>query len=137
MSPTPLQPNFIADFDLAIWREIETYLVNTHFNDSGLFNCGEGMFWNINYVRAACIRTPTFTQENGLQVSYKFSCGSQCCERHTRICRNEDGTLNLTTYDATNPWSIDCDGPDILMDSDLWLGKVEFMDNCRVRCPAE
>ncbi|TVR76012.1 MAG: hypothetical protein EA409_13830 [Saprospirales bacterium] len=126
---------FIADFDLSVWEVLEEYIIDKYFDDPNIFNCGSGMFWNINFVRSACYRMPTFMQGEGIEVIYKVSCGSQCCEKHTRVCRNQDGTLNLTTYDATNPWFITCDGPDILMNSEYWLNNVVTMDPCRVRCP--
>lgn len=133
--------DYIIDFEIAVWDEIETQLINQYFDDEDDYNCGQGGYWNINYIRSSCYNyVTTYIQEGpyieeGLGISTKISCGSQCCERHTRICRNPDGTLNITKYDATNPFAIDCSDDAFLMDPPIRIGKPIWQSGCRVTCP--
>ena len=126
--------NYIIDFESEMWNKIRDYIISQKVTGNK-FPCLGGVFFNINFIRASCYRYASIIQKNGLGISTKLACGSQCCERHTRVCRNQDGSLNITQNDVTNPWSIDCSDPSFLTDPPLWLGRVEWLTNCLVTCP--
>jgi hypothetical protein len=125
--------SFITDFELEVYNEIQDYLIEQNVGE-GSFNCSSGAYWNINFIRASCYRYASTTQLNGYLTSVKLACGSQCCERHTRVCVQSDGTLFIDTYDTTNPWSIDCSDPAFLIQPPVWIGRPEWITNCTVSC---
>ena len=127
--------SYIIDFETEMWNNIRDHIIaqNVVGND---YICMQGVFFYINFIRASCYRyVSTIRKHGGLGISTKLACGSQCCERHTRVCRNTDGTLNIVQSDVTNPFTISCSDPSFLMDPPIWLGKVEWITPCKVTCP--
>jgi hypothetical protein len=112
---------FIQDFETSVWNSIETHFIAKYMTP-GKFNCGQGAFLNINYIRASCAKyactLPTFeTFEQPLGICTKIACGSECCPRATKICRKADGTLNIETeYD---PFVANCGAPAFLNNPEL------------------
>jgi len=143
-----ISSDFVTDFDLEMWDTIEMRLIEREFTDTTRFNCdvgpGVGRHWNINFIRVSCytlyyyVLPGPFPCENcAPEYNYiKTPCGSQCCERHTRVCRESDGTLRIETYDATSPFSIDCSDENFLAPTALIGDDFQILgDSCRIMCP--
>ena len=128
--------SYIIDFETGMWNSIREIIISENLTGDR-FQCLAGVFFQINFIRASCYRYAlVVTREDGIGVYNKLSCGSQCCERHTKVCRKPDGTLQLTQYDATNPFAINCSDPAFLTDPPLWLkGRVIEITPCGVSCP--
>ena len=126
--------SFIINFETSMWNSIRDYLIALKVTGNK-FLCGQGKWFNINFIRASCYRYASGIQRNGLAISTKLSCGSQCCERHTTVCRNQNGTLQITQNDVTNPFNIDCSDPPFLTEPPVWLGRIEWITSCKVTCP--
>ena len=125
--------DFIIDFELSVYGAVQNHLITQNVTEE--FNCLEGVLFTINFIRASCYRYASVRQKNGQSVSTKLTCGSQCCERHTRVCRNPDGTFNITTNDVTNPSNVDCGDPAFLTNPPYWLGRPDWITECTVICP--
>lgn len=124
--------NYIIDFETEMWNKLRDHTIEQKVTGN-LYSCGQSVFFNINFIRASCYRyVSTKRKEGGLGISTKLACGSQCCERHTRVCRRADGTLNITQSDVTNPSNIKCNDPSFLTDPPIWIGKVEWITPCLV-----
>lgn len=128
--------SYIIDFETNMWNSIRDHIISEYVTGNN-FLCGQGYFWNIYFIRASCVQYASIATGKGLSAMVKLACGSQCCERHTRVCRNADGTLNITQYDVTNPFTIDCSDPAFLTDPPLWFKKtaVQWITPCEVTCP--
>ena len=127
--------DYIIDFETEMWNKIRDYLISQKVTGEK-FKCTQGVYFNINFIRASCYRcVTTKTRSGGLGVSTKLACGSQCCERHTRVCRQLDGTLKIVQTDVTNPFNITCSGSSFLTDPPIWLGHIEWQTPCMVTCP--
>jgi hypothetical protein len=117
-----------------MWNVIRDLIIAQNVTENK-FNCSVGVFFQINFIRASCYRYASVIQKNGLGISTKLSCGLQCCERHTRVCRKADGTLQIVQNDVTNPFSISCSDPAFLTDPPVWLGRIQWITPCSVTCP--
>lgn len=127
--------SYIIDFETGMWNEIRDIIIVQNVTGDN-FLCTKGVLFQINFIRASCYRYASVIGKGGLGICTKLSCGSQCCERHTRVCRKADGTLQITQSDVTNPFTIDCSDPAFLTDPPIWIkGKITWITNCTVSCP--
>ncbi len=127
--------SYIINFETGMWNKIRDYLISQRVTGTK-YLCGQGKWFNINFIRASCYRYASIIQKNGLGISTKLSCGSQCCQRHTTVCRKSDGSLQITQNDVTNPFTIDCSDPAFLTDPPIWIkGKITWITPCSVTCP--
>lgn len=143
-----ISSDFVTDFDLEMWDTIQMRLIEREFTDTTRFNCelgpGAGRYWNINFIRVSCYTLYYYVipgsnpcETCAPEYNYlKSPCGAQCCERHTRVCREPDGTLRIETYDATNPFSINCSDENFLAPTALIGDEYQILgDSCRIMCP--
>lgn len=131
--------SFVIDFEMNIWNKIRDHIIQIYVAPSSSpYLCGSGALFQINFTRSSCYRVACYQQKNGLGVGTKITCGSQCCERQTRVCRNPDGTLQITEIQAPPPYNgTNCSGQSFLQDPPLVLKgwKRVWVSDCMNTCP--
>ncbi|MGE5356176.1 MAG: hypothetical protein ACM3PT_08050 [Deltaproteobacteria bacterium] len=127
--------NFVINFELSVWNKIRDHII-TKYVVGNAYPCGSSALFQINFIRSSCYRIANYNQGNGLGVSTKITCGSQCCERHTFVCTNPDGSLFIVEEDETGG-PINCSDPPFLSDPPNTLGRwrLTWVSDCMVLCP--
>ncbi len=126
---------FMTNFETKMWNSISQILTEQVSNSINI-TCGEGAVFNINYIRTSCYKYVALKSKTNLYETIKVACGTQCCERHSRICRKSDGSYMITTYDVTRPWNITCDLPNTGIPTLIIPpSKIVWISECSVTCP--
>ena len=130
--------NFIQNFDLQVYLKLEEYFINIFATNNLLHPCGTGVYFNITFVSASCYKYCWYTEFDPIRrISYdliaKVACGTDCCERHTKVCVLPDGSLSRQTYIAPHypPY---CIGENILISEPIPINCID-LTNCTYRCP--
>ncbi len=109
--------NFREQFETAVYNELERQIIEA-FVPKGSFTCLDGIFFNIIFQKASCYKTCIVNTSDTQVRYYKVACGSDCCERHTSVCRNDKGELVTDTYIVGTLLDV-CSNPPIYEDNPL------------------
>lgn len=125
---------FIDNFNLSIYDEIEDFLIDKFVVDSA-YLCFFGAYFNITFIKSTCYKECIIVTDphNGLATYAKVTCGADCCERHTTVCRQSDGSLNIDTNIAPGHPPI-CADPPVFIGHEL-LNRCYKESACRYVCP--
>jgi hypothetical protein len=92
------------DFELQMFEAIEDYVINEELNSvsPGTYACGTSVLFEINHFASSCYRycyeLYSFNEGVALWNQIKIGgCSSECCEVHTRICIEPDGSIRKET----------------------------------------
>ncbi len=122
---------FITNFELSILNQIEQAII-AQYVPIGTFPCLQGLFFNIIFIKASCYYNCIIDYPNGSTSYIKVACGVDCCERHTRVCRNSQGVYTEVEY--VEPDGVFCvDAPDFGENPVLQL--CTRQTNCSYKCP--
>ena len=129
-SPTAVI-SFIDAFDLAIYNALNTLIINENV-PTGTFPCLQGVYFQINFIHASCYKYCVIAFNDDAASYVKVACGSDCCERHTRVCRNANGTLNIERYFAP-AYPPSCENPPSFPDNTV-LDRCLRETACTYKC---
>lgn len=123
---------FITNTELAIYNQVEAAII-AQYVPLGTYPCLQGLFFNINFIKVSCYYYCIIEYQNGSSTYVKVACGVDCCERHTRVCRNAQGNLVIETS-YVHPDGIHCeDAPDF--EENPVLNLCTRQTNCSYKCP--
>lgn len=123
---------FITNTELAIYNQLEAALI-AQYVPTGTYPCLQGLFFNIIFIKASCYYNCIIEYQNGSSSYVKVACGVDCCERHTRVCRNAQGNL-YTEVEYVHPDGIFCEDPPDFEDNPV-LELCTRQTNCSYKCP--
>ena len=123
---------FIENFETQILNQLED-LVLAQYVPTGSFPCLQAIFFNIYFIRASCYKNCIVELNNGLSSIMKIACGADCCQRHTRACRNSFGQLYTETY-YTPAYPPTCEDPPVFTGNSL-LSRCMRETPCTYHCP--
>ena len=96
--------NLREAFELQMFEAIEDYVIEEKLNffPDDHFECGFGMLFQINHFASSCYRYcyELYSYNEGVALWNQIKiggCSSECCEVHTRICTEPDGTIRKET----------------------------------------
>jgi hypothetical protein len=122
---------FLDAFDLSIYNALIPVIINENVPPN-TFECLHGVYFLIHFIHTSCYKycVIEFDDES---VSYvKVACGSDCCERHTRVCRNANGTLNIQQYFAP-AYPPSCENPPTFTGNSV-LDRCIRQTSCAYKC---
>lgn len=123
---------FLTNFELSIYNQIEQAII-AQYVPTGTYPCLQGLFFNIIFIKASCYYNCIIDYPNSTSNYVKVACGVDCCERHTRVCRNAQGSI-YTEVEYVHPDGIFCeDAPDFEENPILKL--CTRQTNCSYKCP--
>jgi len=125
---------FVENFELAIYNQIQSNIIASYV-PVGTYACLQGLFFNIIFIKASCYKRCIIEFSNGYASYMKIACGSDCCERHTRVCRNSLGALYIETLNAP-AYPPSCDNPPSFP-GNMLLSRCIRETACSYSCPDE
>lgn len=100
-------------FELQMYEAIEDYIIDEEIsNPEGNYSCQQGLLFQITHYASSCYRYCYELYEYDDGVAYwnqiKIGgCGTECCEVHSRVCVEDDGSIYKET-DYVECISADC-----------------------------
>jgi hypothetical protein len=125
---------FVESFDFAIYSQLQNRVI-TNYVGPHQYLCGEGLFFSILFTRASCYKRCIIEHSNHTSSLVKIACGVDCCERHTRVCRDENGALVIETENV-HPSEPYCADPPDFSENPVMLKCVQTT-SCQYKCPAD
>ena len=123
---------FTDNFENAIALQIQQSILAANV-PTGTFPCLQGLFFNINFLRASCYKRCQLSFSNGTASYIKIACGADCCERHTTACRDQFGVLQTSTY-YVHPSPPTCTDAPIFSGNPV-LSRCIRQSSCTYSCP--
>lgn len=123
---------FITNTEIAIYNQIEAAIL-AQYVPTGSYPCLQGILFNIIFIKASCYYHCIIENPNSTSTYVKVACGVDCCERHTRVCRNAQGNL-YTEVEYVHPDGIFCEDPPNFEENPV-LKLCTRQTNCSYSCP--
>ncbi len=124
--------NFVESFELSIYNALQTQIIAQYVPVGSNYQCLHGVFFNILFIKASCYKRCFFTLGNGAQTYVKVACGADCCERHTRVCRDANNALVSETY-YIHPSEPYCQDPPNFEGNPV-LSRCDRETSCQYKC---
>ncbi len=125
---------FVENFELAIYNQLEQIII-AQYVPTGTYLCQHGLFFNIIFIKASCYKRCLMNFNDGSASYVKVACGADCCERHTRVCRDQNGDL-YTEVEYVHPSDPYCEDPPDFSGNPV-LSRCVRETSCAYKCPGQ
>jgi len=125
---------FIENFEFAIYSQLQNNVIAQYVGPH-TYPCLQGLFFNILFTRASCYKRCIIENSNHTSTLVKIACGVDCCERHTRVCRDGNGNLVIETENV-HPSEPYCSDPPDFSQNPI-MARCTQTTSCQYKCPAD
>ncbi|MGB4849545.1 MAG: hypothetical protein WBP41_16600 [Saprospiraceae bacterium] len=127
--------DFVENFELAIYNQLQQQIIAEYVPIGSPYTCLHGLFFNIIFIKSSCYYRCFYNLSNEAQSYVKVACGVDCCERHTRVCRDANNALVIET-EYVHPSPPYCQDPPSFPDSKV-LKRCVRTTSCQYKCLEE